>query len=169
MTNEIEALLARLEEDEEGEVVLELLGLPVEGVSPPPAEEGQVEEVSPLMADAAAAEPVRAKAGKGEEGRSIPWRAGQGETAQAPMGQSQWPTRRPQAAAQARRGAGQETLLTARVRRLGEAADYAVRRPAGRVDAAAVETGAQAGLTAGALDLLMERDARRYDGGFSLY
>lgn len=169
MTNEIEALLARLEEDEEEEAVLELLGLPVGGLFPRPAEEGQTEEGFPAMAGAAAAETVRTKADRGEAARSIPWRAGREETAQAPVGQRRRSVRRSEAAAQIQQGGGQESLLTARVRRLGDAADYALRRPAERVGAPAAEAVGDTGLTAGALDLLMERDARRYDGGFSFY
>ena len=56
-----------------------------------------------------------------------------------------------------------------RLRRLLARGDAALgRRPLGRT-AAEPERGGGSGMDAGALDRLVERDARRYDGGFQLY
>ncbi|MCI9263471.1 MAG: hypothetical protein HFF06_02745 [Oscillospiraceae bacterium] len=67
------------------------------------------------------------------------------------------------------RGRGELSLLSA-VRR-GERAASLARRPGRDLTATASEAagGEAAGLTVEGLDRAVERDARRYDGGFSMY
>lgn len=82
-----------------------------------------------------------------EPGRDWEWRAGpEGMAERSEMGES----------------------LYQRVRRAGAAAEYAARSR-GRQDPVRVAEAAGRGLDPMELDRIFQRDARRYDGGFSLY